>query len=207
MAYQRARSPEHKEERREAILAAARALAARARGARRLARGHRPPRRPRQVQRAALLRVARGHLPHAPAARVGGVERRGLGAARTPPASPPRSPPARSSATSWASRRPCSSATSPPRPSAPSARPRSSWSAPSPPRSPPPTASTTPTRSRSSPPPCCSPRPLYPLTNPAPHVVAIYAEAPGLLAAATSRARLRDLIATLIAGYLRTQRD
>ena len=43
---------------------------------------------------------------------------------------------------------------------------------------------------------------LYPLTNPAPHVVAIYAEAPGLLQP-DLEGRLRGLLTTLIAGYLR----
>jgi AcrR family transcriptional regulator len=41
---------------------------------------------------------------------------------------------------------------------------------------------------------------LYPLTNPAPHVVAIYAESPGLLQP-DFEGRLRRLIAALIAGY------
>jgi AcrR family transcriptional regulator len=42
---------------------------------------------------------------------------------------------------------------------------------------------------------------LYPLTNPPPHVVAIYAASPGLLQPDFGD-RLRRLIATLIAGYL-----
>jgi AcrR family transcriptional regulator len=42
---------------------------------------------------------------------------------------------------------------------------------------------------------------LYPLTNPPPHVVAIYAETPGLLQP-DFEGRLRGLVATLIAGYL-----
>ena len=41
---------------------------------------------------------------------------------------------------------------------------------------------------------------LYPLTNPAPHVVAIYAESPGLLQP-DFEVRLRNLVATLIGGY------
>jgi AcrR family transcriptional regulator len=41
---------------------------------------------------------------------------------------------------------------------------------------------------------------LYPLTNPAPHVVAIYAESPGLLQP-DFEGRLRRLIATLVGGY------
>jgi AcrR family transcriptional regulator len=43
---------------------------------------------------------------------------------------------------------------------------------------------------------------LYPLTNPAPRVVAIYAETPGLLQP-DFEGRLGRLIATLIAGYTR----
>jgi AcrR family transcriptional regulator len=41
---------------------------------------------------------------------------------------------------------------------------------------------------------------LYPLTNPAPHVVEIYAESPGLLQP-DFEGRLRGLLETLIAGY------
>ena len=41
---------------------------------------------------------------------------------------------------------------------------------------------------------------LYPLANPAPHVVAIYAETPGLLQPEVE-GRLGALVATLIAGY------
>jgi AcrR family transcriptional regulator len=44
---------------------------------------------------------------------------------------------------------------------------------------------------------------LYPLTNPAPHVVEIYAEAPGLLQP-DFEGRLRRLLETLVSGYLRT---
>lgn len=41
---------------------------------------------------------------------------------------------------------------------------------------------------------------LYPLTNPSPHIVAVYAEEPGLLQP-EFEGRLRNLLATLIAGY------
>jgi AcrR family transcriptional regulator len=44
---------------------------------------------------------------------------------------------------------------------------------------------------------------LYPLTNPAPRVAAIYAESPGLLQP-EFEGRLRALLDTLVAGYLRT---